>query len=1079
MWIVRLALRRPYTFIVMSMLILILGVLSIYRTPVDIFPVVDIPVIAIVWNFNGMEPKDMEGRIVTNSERAYTTTVSDIEHMESESYNGIAIIKIYFQPGADIPSAISLAAAQSQAVLRTLPAGTTPPLIIQYSAADVPVLQAAVYSDTLSENQLNDFANQFIRTQLATVQGAEMPIAYGGEPRNIMVDLDPQAMLANNISASDVSTAFNQQNVILPAGTAKMGAREYNVVLNSSPTVVDQLNDLPIKEVNGAMIYIRDIGHVRDGAAVQTNIVRRDGRRSALLTVLKSGSASTLNVVNGVRTRMPSVLATLPSSLKLDFLFDQSLFVRSSINGVVREAVIAACLTGLMIMLFLGSWRATLIVVISIPLSILSSIIILSFLGETLNIMTLGGLALAVGMLVDDATVEIENTHRNIEMGKPILKAILDGAQEVATPAFVSTLSICIVFVSVTFLQGAAKSLFTPLALAVVLAMLPSYILSRTLVPTLVRYLLPKEVELYRSKTGLDAPPPADGEDGSHDGEAASKPRGDIIWRIGERFDHLFEKLHVRYRGALVWVLGHRLIVCVLFVVFCVVSFSLFPLLGRDFFPSVDAGQFRLHVRAPAGMRIEETEQRFARVEQVIRDTVPANELDIILDNIGLPYSGLSLALSDSATIGSLDGEILVSLKPNHQPTQIYVEALRSKLIAMFPDMTFFYQPADIVTQVLNFGLAAPIDIQLVGRDPKNLDIAREIQAKVAAVPGAIDVHLQQVPFVPDLFVSVDRSQTQQLGLAQRDVASDLLVSLSSSFQTAPNFWLDTKNGVSYQVQVMTPQYMIHSMDTLQSTPIRSNTGQMPQLLSNLATVQRTQSAGVVSHYDIQPTLDVLASVQDRDLAGVGNDVNKILAEIKPKLPRGSSITVRGQVDTMQASFSGLAMGLVFAAILVYLLIVVNFQSWLDPFIITLALPGALSGIIWMLFVTQTTVSVPALMGAIMTVGVATANSILLVNFARDERVLGKTATEAALEAGYMRLRPVIMTATAMIIGMVPMALGLGDGGEQNAPLGRAVIGGLLVATFCTLFFVPVVYSLLQRSEPTALSPEDAKLLEE
>jgi multidrug efflux pump subunit AcrB len=1078
MWIVRLALRRPYTFIVMSMLILILGVLSIFRTPVDIFPVVDIPVIAVIWNFNGLEPKEMEGRIVSNSERAYTTTVNDIEHMESESYNGVAVIKIYFQPGADIPSAISLAAAESQAILRTLPAGTTPPLIVQYSAADVPVLQSVVYSDTLSEDQLNDFANQFIRTQLATVEGAELPLAYGGEQRSIMVDLDPQQMLAKNISASDVSTAFNQQNVILPAGTAKMGDREYNVVLNSSPTVVEELNDLPIKEVNGAMVYIRDIGHVRDGAAVQTNIVRRNGRRSALLTVLRSGAASTLDVVNRVRARMPSVLATLPPELKLDFLFDQSLFVRASINGVVREAVIAACLTGLMILLFLGSWRATLIVVTSIPLSILSSIIFLSFLGETLNIMTLGGLALAVGMLVDDATVEIENTHRNIEMGKPILKAILDGAQEVATPAFVSTLSICIVFVSVTFLEGAAKSLFTPLALAVVLAMLPSYILSRTLVPTLVRYLLPKEVELYRSRAEKDAAT-ASGEEGSHEDKSDSKPRGDIIWRIGERFNNHFEKLHVRYRGALTWALGHRLIVCVLFVVFCAVSFSLFPFLGRDFFPSVDAGQFRLHVRAPAGTRIEETEQRFAQVEQVIRETVAPEDLEIILDNIGLPYSGLSLALSDSATLGSLDGEILVSLKPSHKPTQIYVEALRDKLKTMFPDMTFFYQPADIVTQVLNAGMAAPIDIQLVGHDPKNVDVAREIQAKVAAIPGAVDAHLQQVPAVPDLFLTVDRTQAQQLGLAQRDVASDVLVSLSSSFQTAPNFWLDPKNGVSYQVQVMTPQYNINSMDTLQSTPIRSNTGQMPQLLSNLATVQRTQSAGVVSHYDIQPTLDILTSVQDRDLAGVGNDVNKILADIKPKLPRGSSIDVRGQIETMRASFSGLTMGLVFAAILVYLLIVVNFQSWLDPFIITLALPGALSGIIWMLFVTQTTVSVPAMMGAIMTVGVATANSILLINFARDERLLGKNATDAALEAGYMRLRPVIMTATAMIIGMLPMALGLGDGGEQNAPLGRAVIGGLFVATFCTLFFVPVVYSILQRKEPTAMSKEDAELLAE
>jgi len=849
-----------------------------------------------------------------------------------------------------------------------------------------------------------------------------------------------------------------------------MGEREYNVRLNSSPTEVAQLNDLPIKEVNGAMVYIRDIGHVRDGAAVQTNIVRRNGRRSALLSVLKSGAASTLDIVDRVKTRMPGVLATLPPELKLDFLFDQSLFVRSSINGVVREAVIAAGLTAMMILLFLGSWRATLIVVISIPLSILSSIIVLSALGETLNIMTLGGLALAVGILVDDATVEIENTHRNIEMGKPILKAILDGAQEVATPAFVSTLSICIVFVSVTFLEGAAKSLFTPLALAVVMAMLPSYFLSRTLVPTMVRFLLPKEVELYRSR--------AEAEVANADGsQASAKLKGDIFWRMGERFNRLFEKVHSRYHNALTWALGHRLIVCVLFIMFSATSFSLFPFLGRDFFPSVDAGQFRLHVRAPPGTRIEETEQRFAKVEQVIRETIPPEDLDIILDNIGLPYSGLSLALSDSATIGSLDGEILVSLKPNHRPTQTYVEELRNKLKSRFTDMSFFYQPADIVTQVLNFGLPAPIDIQLVGRDPKNLEIASVIRDRVSAIPGAIDVHLQQVPSVPDLFINVDRTQAQQIGLAQRDVASDLLVSLSSSFQTAPNFWLNPQNGVSYAVQVQTPQYRINSMDTLQSTPIRSTTGQMSQLLSNLATVQRTQSAGVVTHYDIQPTLDVLASVQDRDLAGVGNEVNKILAEIKPKLPRGTSIDVRGQVETMEASFAGLALGLVFAAIIVYLLIVVNFQSWMDPFIITLALPGALSGIIWMLFVTQTTVSVPAMMGAIMTVGVATSNSILLINFARDERLLGKNALDAALQAGYMRLRPVIMTATAMCIGMVPMALGLGDGGEQNAPLGRAVIGGLIVATFCTLFMVPVFYSILQRKGPTSLSPEDAELL--
>jgi multidrug efflux pump subunit AcrB len=1075
MWIVKLALRQPYTFIVMSLLILILGVVAIYRTPVDIFPVVDIPVVSVIWTYSGMVPQEMTGRITTVSERAITTTVSDIEHIESQTMNSVSVIKIYFHAGANIPEAVAEVTAISQGVLRVLPPGITPPLVIQYSASDVPILQAAVYSDTLPEDRLNDYSNQFIRTQLATVQGASVPLAYGGAPRNLMVDLDPERMFPKNISAADVSNAFNAQNLILPSGDAKMGVRDYNVRINNSPTVVEQLNDLPIKQVNGAIVYLRDVAHVRLGAAPQTNLVRRNGRRSALLTILKSGAASTLDVVNRVRARMPSVLATLPPELKLDFLFDQSVFVRAAISGVVREAIIAACLTGLMILLFLGSWRSTLIVVTSIPLSILSSIIILSFLGDTINIMTLGGLALAVGILVDDATVEIENTHRNMEMGKPIFKAILDGAQQVATPAFVSTLSISIVFVSVMFLTGAAKSLFTPLAMAVVFAMLPSYLLSRTLVPTLVRYLLPSEVELYRSRAGHTAS--GAGENNQPNPTAVPAPRGDIIWRIGARFDRVFEKLHVRYHHSLAWALGHRLLVCVVFVVFCAGSFVLFPFLGRDFFPLVDAGQFRLHVRAPVGTRIEETALRFTQVEDVIRETIPPEELDIILDNIGLPTS-LNLGFTDTATIASFDGEILVSLNEKHGPTQKYVEELRKKLIARFPDMTFFYQPADMVTQVLNFGLPAPIDIQIVGADPKNRDVAREIRTRVAAIPGAIDVHLAQVLDYPELFVNVDRTRAQEIGLTQRDVAGDLLVSLSSNFQTAPNFWLDWKTGVTYNVNVMTPQYKIHSIDTLQSTTATSTNAQLPQLVSNLATIDRDVSPSVVSHYNIQPTLDVLASVQDRDLAGVAGEVDKILADVRSKLPRGSSLNVRGQVETMRASFSGLSIGLAFAAILVYLLIAVNFQSWLDPLIIVMALPGALSGIIWMLFVTQTTVSVPAMMGAIMTIGVATANSILLINFAGDERLQGKNATDAALDAGYTRLRPVIMTATAMIIGMLPMSLGLGEGGEQNAPLGRAVIGGLLVATFCTLFFVPVIYSLLHRNPPRTLSPEDAALLE-
>jgi multidrug efflux pump subunit AcrB len=1076
MWIVRLALRRPYTFIVMSMLILILGVVSIVRTPVDIFPVVDIPVVSVIWAFTGMGPQEMTDRITTNTERAFTTTVNDIEHMESTSMNGVTVTKIFFQPGANIPAAVAQITASAQTVLRILPAGIQPPLVIQYSASNVPVLQAAVYSDTLSPDQLQDYSNQFIRVQLATVQGAQTPIAYGGSTRNIMVDLDPEQMFAKNVSPSDVSNAFNAQNVILPAGTAKMGEREYNVRLNSSPTVVDELNDLPIKEVNGATVYIRDVAHVREGAAVQTNMVRRNGQPSALLTILKSGSASTLAVVSNVIARMPSILTTLPSSLKLDFLFDQSLFVRAAITGVVHEAVIAACLTGLMILLFLGSWRSTLIVITSIPLSILSSIIVLSFLGETLNIMTLGGLALAVGMLVDDATVEIENTHRNLELGKPIIRGILDGAAQVATPAFVSTLSICIVFVSVMFLTGAAKSLFTPMALAVVFAMLPSYLLSRTLVPTMIRFMLPKEVELYQIKGAREATSERENEPSS--ATSGKAPRGDIIWRIGERFNHLFEKLHRVYGSALSWALTHRLAVCGAFVAFCAISFALFPFLGRDFFPSVDAGQFSLHVRAPAGTRLEETALRFSQVEGVIRETIPPEELKTVLDNIGLPPF-LNLSFGSTATIGPADGDILVSLQPKHGPTEKYVEALRDKLTARYPDMIFFFQPADIVTQVLNFGLPAPIDIQVVGHDPKNQDIAQEIQTRAAAIPGAIDVHLSQVLNIPELFVNIDRTRAQQIGLSQRDVASNMLVSLSSSAQTAPNFWLDPSNGVSYAVQVMTPQYRIPSIDALGRTPVTSPGVRRPQLLTNLSTVERTTSAGVVSHYNVQPTLDVLASVQNRDLAGVAGDVDKILADVQTRLPRGTSIAVRGQVETMRASFSGLGLGLIFAAVLVYLLIVVNFQSWLDPFIIVAALPGAISGIIWMLFATQTTVSVPVMMGAIMTVGVAVANSILLITFAGEQWRSGKRALDAALQAGQTRLRPVLMTATAMIIGMLPMSLGLGEGGEQNAPLGRAVIGGLLVATLCTLFFVPVVYSMLHRQPPRAQSLEEAELLAE
>jgi multidrug efflux pump subunit AcrB len=1086
MWIVRLALRRPYTFVVGALLVLLLGIVSILRTPVDIFPTVDIPVISVIWTYNGMLPQEMERQIVTVSERALTTTVNNIEHMESQTVSGVSVIKIFFQPGADIPSAVAQVTALSQTIVRALPPGATPPLIVQFSASNVPVLQQSISSPTIPEDQLNDYANNFIRTQLATVQGASVPAGYGGKPRFINVDLDPQQMFAHNVSASDVSAAINAQNVILPSGTAKMGDREYNVRLNESPTDVDLLNDLPIKQVNGAVVYIRDVAHVRDGAGVQTNIVREDGRRSALLTILKSGSASTLDVVNRVKAIMPQIQATLPNDLNLQFLFDQSLFVRSSISGVVREAIIAACLTAVMILLFLGSWRSTLIVVISIPLSILCSLIVLWAIGQTINIMTLGGLALAVGILVDDATVEIENIHRNLAMGKEIKQAILDGAQQIAVPAFVSTLSICIVFVPVVFLSGVAKSLFTPLAMAVVFAMLASYLLTRTLIPTMVRYLLRSEVRRYQSEAAQTQPGEPEtvaqisdlksqsstfksetSEPESNRRPAAeSIPKADVIWRVSRRFEQAFERRREGYRNRLAWALSHRFAVCAAFVVFCAGSLALFPFLGRDFFPQVDAGQFRLHVRAPAGTRIEETEFDFQQVEDVIRETVPANQLAMILDNIGLPSAPINLAFSDSPSIGPSEGEILVALNPEHGPTAQYVEQLRTKLRTRFPELTFYFLPADIVSQILNFGLPAPIDIQVVGTDSQNLAIAREIQQRVAKVPGAVDVHLHQIVDYPELLVNVDRTRAEQLGLSQRDVAGDLTVSLSSSGQTAPNFWINPANGVRYTVQARTPQYRIDSVAALRSTPVTSGGQQPPQLLSNLATIDRGTGVAVVSHYNVQPTLDIFAGVQDQDLGSVAGEVNQILADIRPKLPRGTQVVMRGQVQTMNSSFAGLAGGLIFAAVLVYFLIVVNFQSWLDPLIIMMALPGAMSGIIWMLFVTQTTLSVPALMGAIMTVGVATANSILLITFATKQRLQGKTAIEAALSAGYTRLRPVIMTATAMIIGMLPMAFGFGEGGEQNAPLGRAVIGGLLVATFATLFFVPVLYSILQQKQP-------------
>ena len=1062
MWIVRLALRRPYTFVVMSFLIAILGAIAIVNTPTDVFPYINIPVAGVIWSYSGMSPDDMSKRVLLISERAMTTTVNSIEHIEATAYNGVGLIRVYLQPGTNIDLSLSQIVAVNQTILRTLPPGIFPPLVVQYDASSVPILQLGLSSDTLTEQELYDYGQNFIRTRLSTVPGISVPLPYGGKVRSVMVDLNPGALFGKGLSATDVSSALGLQNLILPTGTVKVGTREYLIQLNSSPDVVSGLNDVPIKTVNGAPVYMRDVAQVRDGYQVQTNIVRTDGKRSSLLTVLRHGGASTLTVVNGVKKLLPAVAATLPSSLRISPLFDQSLFVRASVNGVVREATIAAVLTGLMILLFLGSWRSTLIVCLSIPLSILTSLIILSLLGQTINVMTLGGLALAVGILVDDATVEIENVHRNMGMkGKTLVRAILDGAQQIAVPAFVSTLCICIVFVPVLMLSGAAKFLFTPLSMAVVFAMLTSYLLTRTVVPTLVHYLLPVEIPLYQ-----------EGEDAG----VAAKAAGPI-WRIHQAFDRRFEKLRESYHRLLEWVLERRVLAGGAFAVFAFSSLGLVLFVGRDFFPYVDSGQMRLHVRCPAGTRIEEAERIFGAVEEEVRHVVPAQELDTILDNIGLPNSGINLAFSDTATSGSGDGEILISLKPEHHPTIEYTRQLRTNLALQFPEEIFFFQAADITSQILNFGLPAPIDVQVTGNDAAtNYRIASQLRAEVARLPGAVDTFVRQQVDYPTVRVNVDRIKADGSGLTQRDVASSLLISLSSSGQVAPNQWLNPVNGVNYNVAVQTPQYAVPTFDAMQRTPITALAGgKTTQLLDNLASLQRTTSAEIESHYNVQPVIDVYASPDRRDLGGFAVDVNTIIDKVRQNLPRGTTIEVRGQVDTMQSSFTRLGLGMVFAILLVYLLMAINFQSWLDPFVILTALPGAMAGMLWMLYVTRTTLSVPALMGAIMGIGVATANSILLVTFANDEREQGKTAMEAALSAGFTRIRPVIMTALAMIIGMVPMALGMGDGGEQNAPLGRAVIGDLLLATPTTLFFVPIMYSWLRKAAPVNLDAQIAR----
>ena len=1099
MWIVHLALKRPYTFVVAAVLIAILGLVAINSMAVDIFPYIDMPVLSVVWQYNGLSPEEMEKRMVVSFERSLTTTVNDIEHIESQSYNGVAVIRIYFQPNASIDLALAQVTAQAQSNLRAFPPGTTPPSIIKYDASAVPILQLGLESKVLAEQEVFDLGNSFIRTQLSTVRGISVPLPYGGKFRAVQVDLNPQQMYAKQLTASDVANALGLQNLILPAGTAKIADKDYQIKLNNSPRVLSELNDLPVKVVNGATVFLKDVAQVRDGSSIQTSIVRTNGTRGALLTIMRNGKASTLSVVEGVRKALPQILAGLPDTLQVRELADQSLFVRAAVSGVVREALMAAFLTGLMILLFLGSWRSTVIVCISIPLSILTSLCALSLMGQTINVMTLGGMALAVGILVDDATVEIENTHRNMAMKKPLVRAVLDGAQQIAAPAFVSTLSICIVFVPVLLLTGAARYLFTPLAEAVVFAMLASYFLSRTLIPNMVHYMLKPEVRLYAR--------------GEHGESAGAKG---IIWRVHYLFNRRFELMRSSYSSLLHWCLDHRLPVLSAFGIFVVGSLALATLVGRDFFPTVDSGQMRLHARAPSGTRIEQTEVIFADIDREIRRIIPPAEIENIIDNIGIPNGGFNLAFSDNPTIGPGDGEILISLRPDqHGPTEEYTNQLRKRLHEKFPDMVFFFEPANITSQILNFGLPAPIDVQVVGRNAAaGYAIARRIEERVMRIPGAADTHIHQVVDYPEIRLDVDRDKAGQLGLTQRDVSNSLLISLSSINQIAPQFWLDWNTGVSYNVNVMIPQYRLDSMSALLTTPIGAPAGNLtsntagslagianagngsvgtapnqtslaygnpgageanPQLLANLATVSRGAAPEIVNHYDTQPVFDVYTNLDRRDLGSVGSAVDQIAADESRRLPKGTNIVVRGQYETMQTSFYRLGVGMAFAVILVYLLMAVNFQSWLDPFIILMALPGAMAGIIWMLFITQTTFSVPSLMGSIMCVGVATANSILLVVFANDQRAEGLDARSAALAAGHTRIRPVLMTALAMIIGMLPMALGMGEGGEQNAPLGRAVIGGLVLATATTLFIVPLVYSMLRQKPPV----DHARKLEE
>lgn len=1073
----RFALRRPHTFLVAAIFILLIGVASVATMTTDVFPVIDLPVITVIWAYPGITPDDMEKRFVYQSERSYSTAVNDIEHTESQSLAGVGVIRIYLHEGANVAEAVAQVTAASQNVLKYMPPGTVPPLVIRYDASDVPVIQAAISSPTLTESQLFDYGQNFIRTQLSTVRGTQIPQPYGGKARVINVDINNDALLEKGLSPNDVANAVSAQNLVLPSGDAKIGSRDYTVTLNSSPDAVAALNDLPVRYVNGALVTIGQVAQVHDGFAVQTNLVNINGRRSVLIKVLKHGGVSTLDVVAGIRQILPRVLATLPSSLKIALIADQSAFVRAAIQSVVREATIAACLTALLILLFLGSLRSTLIVAASIPLSILVSIVCLNACGQTLNMTTLGGLALAVGILVDNTTITIENIDRNIGMGKSLRAAIVDGCAEIAMPALVSSLAICIVFAPMVILKGVSRYLFLPMAEAVIFAILASFVLSQTLTPVLAEILLRSEVPVVEGeyfdegryghefdKTGV-APAKH-----RHAGDSRSRePHGSsghgVIGRIHSRFNAQFERLRENYKSWLAWALLGRLLVVCVFIAFCVVSLCLYPFIGRDFFPQVDAGEIRLHVRVPPSTRIEDTAVIFSQVENSIRTIIGARDLNMVVDDIGLPPSN-NLAYGDNATVAASDGEILISLNEGHRPTADYVRRMRTILPRKFPQETFFFQPADIINQILNFGLPAPIDIQISGpttNKAQNLVVARELEGRVRQIRGAVDVHLGQVVDAPSLTVDVDRSKAEQVGITQRDVASSMLVALSGTSQANASYYLNPRNGVVYNVVVQTPQYLLNTPESVLSTPVRAPQENTPELLGNIATLNHGSVALLNSHYNIMPVFDIDVNVQDRDLGGVSSDIDRAIASVKKDLPPGSVVMVRGQVQSMADTFAGLGIGICGALILVYLLLVINFQSWIDPLIVVSGAPGVFSGILWMLFATRTTFNVPSLTGTIMTIGVSAANSVLVVAFANQLRQEGRTALDAALIAGHTRLRPVLMTALAMIIGMLPMALGLGEGGEQNAPLGRAVIGGLLTGTISTLFIVPIAYSVMRR----------------